>query len=170
MNLAQYKPANKIDTPIIGDDGMDLSFLWLYPNRIIFGHPYILDPQATGWLVWDKQPGIDTDRTMTSPVEMASTTVWKGFRLVRCMWAGYLRDGGEERLGHPTQKPLKVINYCVNKTEPNSLILDPFMGSGTTLRAAKNLGRKAIGIEIEEKYCEIAARRMAQTVMNLEAI
>lgn len=76
---------------------------------------------------------------------------------------------GNERLSHATQKPLKLIEQLIlvhsNKADT---ILDPFMGSGTTLRAAKNLGRKAIGIEIEEKYCEIAARRMAQQVMNLE--
>ena len=70
--------------------------------------------------------------------------------------------------GHPCSKPPKVVADIAGKlTTANQTILDPFMGSGTTLRAAKDLGRKAIGIEIEEKYCEIAARRMGQEVLDL---
>ena len=68
--------------------------------------------------------------------------------------------------GHPCARPLPQMIHCVEAfSEPADLILDPFMGSGTTLRAAKDLGRYAIGIEIEERYCEIAARRMAQGVL-----
>ena len=67
---------------------------------------------------------------------------------------------------HPTTKPLKLMTDLVDLfSNESETILDPFMGSGTTLRAAKDLGRKAIGIEIEEKYCEIAAKRMAQEVL-----
>jgi DNA modification methylase len=62
---------------------------------------------------------------------------------------------------HPTQKPLKVMSWLVGKIPPG-VILDPFMGSGSTLRAAKDLGRKAIGIELEERYCKLAADRMRQ--------
>ena len=70
---------------------------------------------------------------------------------------------------HPTQKPLELLKYLV-LTYSNNLqsILDPFMGSGTTLRAAKDLNRKAVGIELEEKYCEIAAKRMCQEALNFE--
>ena len=67
--------------------------------------------------------------------------------------------------GHPTVKPLKVVMDLVSRIEPAGVILDPFMGSGTTLRAAKDLGWKAIDIEIEERYCEIAVKRLAQEVL-----
>lgn len=69
---------------------------------------------------------------------------------------------------HVTEKPLSLCcKYIEIGSEKGQIILDPFLGSGTTLRAAKDLGRKAIGIEIEEKYCEIAAKRMAQEVLPL---
>ena len=74
--------------------------------------------------------------------------------------------GQPEADGHPCPKPIELFLWLISPSEFQT-ILDPFMGSGTTLRAAKDLGRKAIGIEIEEKYCEIAAKRLAQEVLSL---
>lgn len=77
---------------------------------------------------------------------------------------------GIERIDryHPTQKPEALMVELIRLfTNYNEKILDPFMGSGTTLVAAKRLGRKAIGIEIEEKYCEIAAKRLAQGALPM---
>ena len=69
---------------------------------------------------------------------------------------------------HPTPRKIYHTRWLIDKWSEGGTILDPFMGSGTTLRAAKDRGRKAIGIEIEEKYCEMAAKRMSQLVLPLE--
>ena len=74
---------------------------------------------------------------------------------------------GGEKFFHPTGKPLPLIGKLMRLgCDSGQLVVDPFMGSGTTLVAAKNLGRKAIGIEIEERYCEIAAKRLQQEVFD----
>lgn len=72
-------------------------------------------------------------------------------------------------IDHPCPKPTPFMKWLVSKGSlENEIVLDPFMGSGTTLVAAKDLYRKAIGIEIEERYCEIAANRLRQSVLNFE--
>jgi DNA modification methylase len=69
---------------------------------------------------------------------------------------------------HPAQKPVSLLNALVGKHDAQ-IVLDPFCGSGSTLIAAREHGRRAIGIEIEERYCEIAAQRCAQDILGLEA-
>ena len=69
---------------------------------------------------------------------------------------------------HIAQKPIAVMEWLVQFCPPNGVVFDPFMGSGTTLRAAKNLGRKAIGSDIDEYWCEVAAKRLSQGVMYLD--
>lgn len=87
--------------------------------------------------------------------------------LLSDVWS-FLPPHTSERGGHPTQKPLALMLHIVEMmSRPGDVVLDPFMGTGTTLRAAKDAGRVAIGIEKEERWCEFAAQRLSQGVLPL---
>lgn len=75
---------------------------------------------------------------------------------------------GDEK-HHIAEKPLAVMQWVLSVVKPGVAVLDPFMGSGATLLAARNCGHRAIGIEVDERYCEIAAKRLAQSVMRFES-
>lgn len=135
---------------------------------VIWGGNYFHLPPSRAWLVWDKCNG----GTDFADCELAWTSLETAVRLKRFMWHGMLRDGearGIPRV-HPTQKPLELMTWCITLAGDSAqTILDPFAGSGTTGRAAKDLGRKCVMIEREEAYAEIAAKRMAQEVLPLTA-
>ena len=128
-------------------------------NQIIWGANYFPAslPPSMGWLFWDKG-----QRICGSDGELAFTSYNRALRAITLNRVELQRDGAV----HPTQKPNQLMVWCLQYAGDEArTIIDPFMGSGTTLRAAKDLGRRAIGIEIEEKYCEIAVRRLAQEVL-----
>ena len=128
-------------------------------RQIIWGGNYFLLPLSRCWLIWSKP-----ERNFTlAEAELA----WTNADNVVRIYDGNRNDPNKE---HPTQKPIGLMKWCMELSwaKDCQLILDPFLGSGTTAVAAKILGRKCIGIEIEEKYCEIAVKRLAQSVMRLE--
>lgn len=127
--------------------------------QIIFGGNYYALPPTKCWLVWDKING-DND---FADCELAWTNLPKAVRRLRFMWHGMLRAHGEPRGDHPTQKPIGVMKWCIEHLpEDVETILDPFMGSGSTLVSAVKMGKKAIGIEKDKKYFDIACRRIEE--------
>jgi DNA modification methylase len=136
-------------------------------HQIIFGGNYFALPPSRCWLVWDKQNGDNC----YADCELAWTNFDKAVRRLSFQWMGMFTEPGcpKEYREHPTQKPEPVMRWAMLQApEDCKTLVDPFMGSGTTLVAAKRLGRQCVGIEREEKYCEVAANRLAQEVLPLE--
>jgi DNA modification methylase len=134
-----------------------LAILEAAPQHVIWGGNYFADllPAAGKWLVWDKGQRINQ-----SDGELAWTSLQGALRIFDVNRVALLTDGAE----HPTQKPVEIMRWSILELDEPQTILDPFMGSGTTGVAAVKLGRKFIGIEIEQKYFDIACRRISEAL------
>ena len=151
---------------IINDDGnLNLEFIFRAEgNKVVFGaeNYYNILPSKGSWIVWDKRVDEKCDKMFGNPIEMAWNSLEGLHKIYRIQHGGVVNEDGGKRQ-HPTQKPVRLFYRILEDlTEPDDLILDPFMGSGTTLIAAQKLGRKAVGIEIDKHYCDIAIKRLAQ--------
>jgi len=134
------------------DEPADMSWLPGYGvPAIVWGGNYFDLPPTRCLLVWDK----NNDGRDFAEFEMAWTNLDSVARIFRMRPMGM--DGGKV---HPTQKPIELMRWCVDKVPSAQTVLDPFMGSGTTGIAAVKLGRRFIGIEIDQRYFDIACRRI----------
>ena len=122
-------------------------------QQIVFGGNYYQLPPTSCWLVWDKENGNND----FADCELAWTNLKKAVRIIRHRWNGMIRKDNEKRF-HPTQKPLDVISWAMRHTDGQT-VLDPFLGSGTTLIACEQLDRKCYGMEIDPSYCDIIVKR-----------
>ena len=123
-------------------------------NAIIWGGNYFKVPPSRGWLVWDK-----LNSGNFADCELAWTNLKMSVRIFRHRWNGMIRESERnQKRVHPTQKPVALMVWCLSFL--GGTVIDTFIGSGTTAVACERLNRKWIGIEISEKYCEIAAKRI----------
>lgn len=155
---------SKVAGGIVGDEAPpNVRWMTNFPS-VIWGGNNFCDqlPRSTGWLVWDKTNG---EKCEHSQAELAWTNLVRTIRIHRENYSGFMR--GRDGWFHQHQKPTLLFSWCLQWVPDGLTILDPYLGSGTCLIAAKNRGMQAVGIEIQELDCEIAAKRMSQGVLPL---
>jgi len=131
-------------------------------SAIVWGGNYYVLPVTKSWLGWDK---LQTQNG--SDFELAWTNLGIPARMFRMTRADAYINKVETKKCHPTEKPLNLMSWCLNHAPKAQTILDPWMGSGTTLVAARKRGLRAIGIEINEEYCNLAVARLSQGELRL---
>jgi DNA modification methylase len=176
INYESNLPGCQKFGPITGDEAeLDLSHIFKMHHDgsglVVFGannFPRQL-PFGGRWICWDKRVNPKADAMLGSPFELAWCNEVSGFnRIIRLMHGGVVnQDRKHTDRVHPTQKPVGLMRIILTWYSESKKIVDPYMGSGTTLVAAKSEGRNAVGIEIEERYCEAAAKRLRQEVLDL---
>lgn len=165
----RHKNATAKDyAPVAGDDQpFDPAPLLRFGRCVLWGaNNYAsLLPDSQSWIVWNRLTGESAD------AELAWSNLGGTARMFTHMWNGYLRDSERGFSVHPTQKPVALMRWVIARaTEPGDLVLDPYMGSGPVARACMDLDRRYIGVELVERYCEIAAKRLAQGVLDFGGV
>ena len=159
----KYRETNWDNQPI-DKTQIDL-IISMAKSVIIWGGNYFEVPPTRCYLVWDK----DNSTNNFADCELAWTNLDKPVRLKKHLWNGMLRAGKEERYNHPTQKPVGIIAWCIGFLEKNDkLILDLYLGSGTTMVAAHQLNKVCYGMELDPKYCQVIIDRMRKLDPSLK--
>lgn len=138
--------------------------------RLFWGGQYFADklPMAAGWLTWCKRPVDAADFSRDGRSYSTTELAWRDWgksKFMAHVWDGGKRAGDADNrmFCHPSQKPIELMTWCIEELPSDAqVVLDPFMGSGTTGVACMQLGRKFIGIEREPKYFDIACKRIEQ--------
>lgn len=148
--------------------------LWGKRIGIVFGTWKMDRPKnTTNVLIWhkaNKQPGVLTHPFYSNHEEIYTLgTGFVGKPMQSVITTNEHRGMQPRLIGHPTPKPIHLMEQLIAKC-PDGIIADPFAGSGATLIAARNLGRKVIGVEMEEKYCELIANRLSQEAFDFGGI
>lgn len=157
--------------PIVGDDKpFDPShLLGLADIACIWGANHFADklPSRARWLIWDKRDG--TEPNPMADCEMAWTSDTRPARLFHHRWMGMIRESERGPRIHPSQKPVQLMRWAMDVLEipTNALVLDPYLGGGSTGVACVKTDRRFIGIELDPDYCAIAKRRISEEANHL---
>jgi site-specific DNA-methyltransferase (adenine-specific) len=135
--------------------------LLAFPQLILWGGNHYASrlPDSPTWLIWHKRRPGEAPNDFAD-CELAWSNMGGPARVFCHEWKGAMRESERAEHYHPTQKPVALMQWCLSFTPPGCLILDPYSGAGPVGIACVRTGRRSIGIELEERYCEIAVRRM----------
>ena len=170
------------DCRVAGDEDLEVRGraldLWGKRPAIVFGRWDVPIPAgARARLIWDKGNHVGMG-DLSLPWKPNTEDIYvlgqgfaghRGSSVIRSLAVAGTAHGAHQGRNHPTEKPPSLLEVLIEKCPPGA-IADPFAGSGSTLIAARNLGRRVIGVEIEERYCEVIARRLAQDVLDFGGV